>query len=252
MSLSHIVQSYRSQLVTQAATVEHTIQAAHSHMLASVQPHLEALYKLLRAAYESGQKLALHWLYISNRLQAIKHIVSQSVAQFASSAQSQSIGLQHAAIALGGKAALAQLNSIDPSQTFDIPQDRAAKIDMGPFNTLGSEAADRVGKALIAGVSIGQHPETIARTISTALLTSLHRSLTIARTSQAQTYRKAVLVTAQANDNTVKGWEWEALPSACPFCLSMDGSQWPLAQDMDSHPNCYCGMKLITTEPVTA
>ena len=74
---------------------------------------------------------------------------------------------------------------------------------------------------------------------------SLHRALTVDRTSAAEAYRASVLLTLQINDDIARLWEWKAQAGACKFCQSMDGTRHPIDEDMQSHPNCFCVQQVV-------
>lgn len=254
MSLEQILQHYRAELVSQAATTEHVIQAAHNHMLAAVHPHVSALLKEYKAAQSGEQPVPLHWLYTGNRLQSVKHAVSQNVSQFGTQAKAQVLTLQHKGALLGEASAISQLKAATPNkgiQTVEkAPFDKLVAQQAKPIGALmgdyGVDAADRCGQVLVTSVTLGRQPDAIDKLIMAILLMSLYRSITVLRTSEMIAYRSSVLLTFQVNDDIARLWEWKALgPHPCPFCLSMDGTRHDISEDMVSHPNCYCVQQLI-------
>jgi hypothetical protein len=255
MSLPAIVSQYRHELLRHESQAEQKIRLAHSHMLTTVQPHLEQLYSQLKDAQSSGEKVPLHWLYEGNRLLRTKRVIKQSVNQFGASAKVQVLRTQHQAVALGAHSAGAQIATAS-GHSAHMPSHASTQKLVGvshtgkPIDTLmdgfGDEASDKAGKALIAGVSLGQKQDTISRAIMAALVICLWRSLTVDRTSMMDAYRGAFLITAQLNDDTAQLWEWKASPGACPFCASMDGTRHAIDEEMQSHPNCRCQMQIVT------
>jgi hypothetical protein len=215
---------------------------------------MSGLLKQYKDAQSGGNSVPLHFLYTGNKLANVKHAVSQGVNQFGNTAQAQVTQLQHTAVALGQQSAQAQLGTFAPAHTIKTPAPAATTKLVGtsqgkPLSNImsgfGEEAADRCGKALIAGVSIGQEPDTISKLIMAALLVSLYRSLTIDRTAMMESYRMSLLITLQQNEDLTSGWIWRAFPGACAFCQSMDGTKHDLSETMDSHPNCRCVQELI-------
>jgi hypothetical protein len=201
MSITEIVTSYRAKLLAYEQDAEHSIREAHSHMLAMVQPHISALLKEI----EDSKSSELHWLYVNNRLPTIKALAKRSMNTFASQAKAVVIQAQHKGATLGIQSAQAQLGHMAPDQTANHPGHQALKPVDNLMDGFGDEASEKVGKALIAGVSIGQQPDTISRAIMAALLICLFRSLTIARTEEMAAYRDAWQLTMKQNN--VGEWE---------------------------------------------
>jgi hypothetical protein len=245
MSLSQIVQSYRSQLIAQESHADQAIRSAHNSMLGAIQLRLGPLLKQYKDAQSGEEKVPLTWLYQDHKLSNMKYLAMHYVSQFASQAQSQVVGLQHQAIALGSKAGVAQLSTIAHPGQIKAAHVGTVKPVAGLFNVFAPEAAEKVGKALITGVSLGQEPDHINRLIMMALLICLHRALTLDRTLMMEAYRASVLATWQENEQLSKGWIWIAQAGSCPFCQSMDGSKHKLDEEMESHINCRCVQQLI-------
>jgi len=253
ISLGQIVQSYRERLITLEQHTAQAIRSAHAHMLLVVMPHITPLLKQIGEAKAADNPVPLHWLYTGDKLGNVKHLVKSQVNSFGGNAKAQVLTAQTHGAGLGLQSAHAQLATVAPAHTIKTPPLSAGKIigytQQGkPIDDLmdgfGEEASDRVGKALIAGVSIGQQPDMIDRAIMAALLICLFRSLTISRTEEMNAYRDAWSLTAQQND--VQQWQWVAQAGACPFCKSMDGSVHDISEDLDSHPNCRCQQRLVT------
>lgn len=250
MSLSQIITEYRSKLLHTEQQSEHAIRSAHSHMLATVKPHLDMLYRQMKAA-KGDEPLPLHWL--SNRLPATKSLIKVSVNAFGSQAKLQVLDTQHKGAILGESSAISQLNTAAPHSGIKVVGHAEFNKFVGTSHTgkpigdlmegFGDEASNKTGKALISGVSMGKDPDWIDKLIMAALLISLSRALTINRTEEMSAFRIAWQLTMQQND--MQQWQWVAFPVACPFCQSMDGTVHDISEDMDSHPNCRCQQKLV-------
>ena len=207
MSLSQIVQQFRTQLITQESHADSAIRSAHSHMLSTIQPQLATLLKQYKVAKTGDESVPFHWLYTNNRLPSIKHTVTQQVGQFGSQAKAQVVQLQSKAVSLGTQSAHAQLATAAPAQEVKTPLASATSKLVGTtqqrkplasiMDGFGVEASDKVGKTLITGVRIGQEPDTISKAIMAVLMISLYRALTADRTSAAEAYRASVLLTLQ-------------------------------------------------------
>lgn len=111
------------------------------------------------------------------------------------------------------------------------------------FDRIGPDAAARLRRLLLAGLSSGSHPSVVAGWIEDALGWPRNRALLIARTEMLGAYRIAATATYRANADVLDGWVWLATDDArtCAFCLSMNGTLHPLDEDMSgTHPNCRC------------
>lgn len=99
--------------------------------------------------------------------------------------------------------------------------------------SVGADAAMR--STLIKGVTIGEHPETVAREmlarVQGAFDGGLHRAKLIARTEILDAHRAASRAQQDrlVSQGVVTGWEWIATLDlrTCPSCLSMHGTQHP-------------------------
>ena len=167
MTLSAIVQQFRTQLIAQEQRADSAIRSAHNRMFGAVQPQLATLLKQYKDARTGDDPVPLHWLYTANRLQAMKHMVTQQVGQFGTQAKAQVVQLQGKAVTLGTQSAHAQLATVAPAQEVKTPLASAQDKLVGAtqqgkplasiMDGFGVEASDKVGKALIAGVSLGQN-----------------------------------------------------------------------------------------------
>lgn len=256
MSLAEIITTYRSKLLHYEQQSEHAIRSAHSHMLSVTMPHLQELLKQYQLLKVWDDKTApLHWLYTNNKLADAKQLVASQVNHFGAQAKAQVLTTQTHAAGLGLQSAHAQLATVAPAHTLKTPPLSAGKKIIGytqqgkPIDDLidgfGEEASDKAGKALISGVSLGKDPDWIDNLIMAALLISLSRALTINRTEEMNVFRDAWSLTMKQNE--AQSWIWVARPGCCAFCASMDGTEHDISEDLDSHPNCRCVQKVVTT-----
>ncbi len=103
MTTKHVVQRSRQQLKAIESHAEASIRAAHTHMLASLKPTLDALYADIEAEqqrHEDG-KIPLAWLYQDGRLDALKRAVTGQVNHFATTAHTTVQHVEQQAKALG-------------------------------------------------------------------------------------------------------------------------------------------------------
>src|SRR5215471_12714539 len=127
MSLDQIVTSYRQKLLASEHQSEHAIRSAHSHMLATVQPHLAPLLQQIGEAKAADNPVPLHWLYTGDKLGNAKQLVKGQVNQFGANAKAQVVQAQHQGASLGVQSATAQLGHAAPSQSVSSPGHQTLK-----------------------------------------------------------------------------------------------------------------------------
>ena len=253
--LQSIVKHYRRLLKQHEVQAEQALTYAHTRTLEMIQPALNKLYQEIAAKRKAGEDVPLSWLYEQRRLETIKLLITQQVNNYGALARMTVQQLQHQGVTLGNQSAQALLQTTVPSGvnfSFGLPSPIAIANMVGAtqagspladlFNGFGAEAADKAGKALITGVTLGYNPRQIAPLVQQALDVSRYRALTIARTSMLDAYRSANQETYRANADVVGQWRWTCDKSSrtCAACIAMDGQLFDLDQDMDSHPNCRC------------
>jgi hypothetical protein len=101
---------------------------------------------------------------------------------------------------------------------------------------------DKVGKAIVDGVSSGFNPRKTASLIQDAFGGGLTDALRNVRTVQIYSYRDAARANYMASDGIVSGWIWFAELDAdtCMACVAEHGTVHPLDEKLDGHYNCRC------------
>ena len=259
--LQQVVSQFRHQLNQHDAQAQKTLSAAYTRTLASIQPALDRLYKQISEKQANNESIPLSWLYEEKRLQNIKALVSSRVSYYGMTAQMTTTQLQHLGVSLGTQSSQAQMDATVPrgvNWQFGMPDTKAinelvsASQPGSPlynlFTTFGPSAADDVASKLITGITLGQGPRMVARSVADALDIPRARALTIARTEMLRAYRGAALENYRQNSDVVGQWRWTADKSArtCAACLAMDGTLHDLDEDMESHPNCRCAAVPVT------
>lgn len=254
-SLLQVTNQYRALLRAREKHDEREIERYYAYVLMMLLPALDSLYRQMSEAAADGKTIPVTWLYEANRLASIKRIIQSQIDQFATISQMQVQQAQQYAVQLGQEAALEMLNASMPvgaRHTLNKahPTAVANLVGMTPngiplaylFVVFGREAADLAGKALITGISLGDNPRKVARTVQKALGVSRNRALVIARQEMFQAYRAAHMATLRANDDIIDGWIWSALLDrrTCAACIAMDGTEHNLSETMDSHVCCRC------------
>lgn len=112
------------------------------------------------------------------------------------------------------------------------------------FAQYGVDARQAAEAALIEGVVLGENPRKVARRLRQAMAGQLSRARTVARTEMMRAWRESTRRNYQANSNIVAGWVWHSATDSrsCPACWAMHGTEFPLHERLDGHPNCRCAM----------
>jgi hypothetical protein len=222
---------HRQQLRSHEITSEVILRAAYTHMLSTLQPTLDALYKAIAEQRTQGDT-TLSWLYQAQRMAILKQRVTETINQYAVLAEQQVVHLQHLAIQLA-------------SQGRNTPD---MTVNHATFAMMGAQAAQGVSSRLIIGISTGLDLASIVRGIKQVLSLPLVKALTIARTALHNAYRASTIDSYSAQGE--EGWIWWSLllPSTCFACLLMHGTRHKLSEKFASHPNCRCSPKPITPE----
>lgn len=253
--LQHTIEHYRAQLVANEAQAEHQLSEAYARVLKTIEPALNTLYNEMVEKLATGEQIPLSWLYESNRLEKIKKLLTSQINGYGALGQLTVGQLLHEAVALGTKAAQAQLQATVPPGVhwdFGVPSPKALANLTGAMQAgspladllsgFGEEAAQNVSSVLMRGLTLGQNPREIARDVAQALDVPRARALTISQDQMIRAYRGANHETYQANSDVVAKWRWTCAKSArtCAACLAMDGTLHDLSEEMGSHVRCRC------------
>lgn len=102
------------------------------------------------------------------------------------------------------------------------------------------DAVDGLMKVLTSGVVRGYGPAQIAREMSNGAAMGLERSLLIARTEIARTYRMAN-TEQYRKSGVVSGFKrLVKKETACMACLIMDGQLFRIEEELEDHPRGKC------------
>lgn len=258
--LQKIVAEYRQQLLAREAQATQTLEQAYAHVLATIQPQLNKLYKEIAEKQANGETVPLSWLYEAKRLQTLKQLIQKQINHYAALAQMQAGQLQHIGATLGQQSAQAMLQASVPSEvkwSFGVPSHDAIVNIVGStqsgspladlFAGFGDEAASKAGQALITGVSLGWNPRQIAPMIEQALGISRNRALVVSRTECIRAYKSMQFANYQANSDVLDGWVWIcALEHSCAACIAMHGTKHPLSEELQDHPCGRCAAVPLT------
>lgn len=253
--LQHTVDRYRADLRSHESQAEQALESAYAHVLKTLQPTLDRLYKQMADKMANGEKIPPSWLYEANRLESIKSLIENQINHFGTLSRIHVAQAQHWAAQLGQESAQEMLHATVPAGvrwTFGVPSPAAVANIVGAtqsgspladlFDGFGREAADLASKALIRGITLGSNPRAVASDIQQALGVSRNRALVISRQEMLRSYKTMNTETYRANSDVVDQWRWTADKSGhtCAMCIAMDGSLHDLSEDLDSHVQCRC------------
>lgn len=253
--LQRVLQDYRARLRQREQQAEQQLEQAYQRVLKSIEPMLNHLYDQMVDKMADGEKIPLHWLMETQRLEDIKKLIDLQMTNYGRYGHATVQQLQRIGTTLGQQSALDMLESTVPAGarwTFGRPSTRAIEALVGTtqagspladlFEGFGREAAQNVADALIRGVTLGDNPRKVARDVQDALGIERARALTISRDSLNNAYRSANLETYRANDDVCEGWIWSCSFSirTCAVCIAMNGTVHPLSEEFEGHNNDRC------------
>ena len=119
------------------------------------------------------------------------------------------------------------------------------------FARFGYDVATQMGAVLVQGLASGVGPRKLAADMRRILGVPLTDALRIARTETNRAFRTASLADYRANAHIVTGWIWYASldERTCGSCIAMHGTEHPLSEELDDHPNGRCTMVPTTVSP---
>lgn len=251
MTLEEVAQQHKQRILTREAAatakLRHQFQATWERILTQ----LTMLLRQMQQAKDAGRNLDVGWLYEAHRLQHLLDALAAEIGGFALSAKSLISGDARLAHAYGVQDARLLLQTSLPQigLAFGVPSADAlkaleARLSTGPlarrFAQMPEDAVTRTRQVLLAGVAHGWGPRQIARWLKQQLGIELSDALRLARTESMMAYRSASLDSYRANSDVCTGWTWLASANACDDCAAKNGTQHPLDEDMDEHPNGRC------------
>lgn len=252
-----VISQYRQQLARGEKQAVQQLETAYAQVLKTLEPTLDRLYQDMTNILARGEKIPPSWLYEAKRLEAIKALIETSIDHYSAYSRAEVARLQRWAAQLGQESAQQMLHASVPEGahwTFGRPSEAAIENIVGAtqkgsplsdlFEGFGREAAEKAGRALITGVTLGQNPRMVAGFVQEALDVSRARALTIARTEMIRSYRSMQIENFRANDDVVSGWTWicALLKSSCAACIAMHGTHHDLSETLDEHPAGACTM----------
>jgi hypothetical protein len=275
MDVYKLVASYRIKLLRRDAGAQRELQVAYDQAFKAINEELTNTARQLEA---SGPGASPALLQQHGRLKDLQDQVSEAMSDLGHKAGNIATREQRLSVTaardeavqlIESKAARVAVRAGASAQVTGVfnrlPSDVIAElvgvsakgtpvriVFEGIARDLGLSTSERITKALVQGVSLGWHPDRIARQVrreadakggnpmrSPAVVSRLHGAV---RNEMLRAYRETTRATYQENDNVVKKWRWVSRqsPSTCVVCWSQDGRTFPLSTPFASHPHCLC------------
>ena len=136
-------------------------------------------------------------------------------------------------------------SSTDPDRMAGSP---IARLLSTFRNEAGEEVSGYARDVLVNGLARGRALRSVAAELEQGIRgMTLSRALTIARTETLRAHREAHFQSYKRNPEIVESWVWRAAvgnadPPPCAACFSQHGTEHPLDERMETHPNCRCRM----------
>ena len=229
-----------------------------------IKAELGQLQKDYDKTVARGESVGVSWIYQNSRLTDMQVLVGKELGRFTKVAdikitdaqrkvikESLTFSRDEMILRLGPQYDVEDIFRVKSLPTRAIETMVGINQPDSPLKKLLSkisvEGSQKASDALVEGMIMGYNPRKIAPMIRDALGVQLNRALTISRTETMRAQRLATLENYKANGDMVKGWRWVAsLDGTCPACMAMHGTEHPLSENMDTHPNCCCNAESIT------
>lgn len=254
-----ISEQFRADLIAREIAAERELAIAYRQVRRELEDYLDRLTEEIARAERFGLEPTPDQLFNQARTFTMLEQIEDEVERIARGLEPTIERMKSEAVELGDELAVRLLGAEGVPVRMRLPNDalreavsrlrRGSPVD-DLLAQLGPDAAAQVRSKLLAGVTAGWGPGTVALEISNALGANLARAMTIARTEMIQAYRNAALLNYRRFPNLIQGWIWTAAvassPGPCPVCLALHGRVFPLGRPFGSHPRCRCGPAPLT------
>lgn len=256
MDIYEIAESHRTRFLQGEAKAVARIVTSYQEAEAGVKKSLAEVEAKIAAYYAAGGEpgeIAASWLNSQARYHELITQIEEELAKFADVAKEITVEGQGSSLKSGAES-IADMVKPQITGGFNSLSHSAFKDMVGTLSN-GSALYDlfkEIGPNAVAGARgvfgqamvEGWNPRKTADALEETLGIARNRAVMIARTESIRAYRIAGQRQMLANQDVVEGWVWYASHTdhTCPVCLAMDGSEHPVGEIMDSHPNCRCTM----------
>ncbi len=260
-TIDDVIEAFDKQLLREERKAATAMVRAYAESWKRIKAQLVKLDTEYARAAARGGDVSLNWYYQNVRAMQLQEQIARELNKFAKNAGKTITAEQARAIRESREFALdlIRLNApkglaIDfnrlPVKTIETmvgmnqPESPLTKL----LSRNGAKAFQDAQEALVQGVALGQNPRKIAPVLRDTLGMNLSKALTISRTEVMRAQRETAQAIYQANDDVVKGWRWSSAcdDTTCEACFAMHGTEHPMSEKMDTHPNCRC-----VAEPLT-
>lgn len=268
-----LADDFRRQLIAREREATRLMFQAYAEAVAALRAEAERYAARLQEAIMAGEEISPSWAFRSGNMQAFTAAYERELANLARTALPLIEDLQAYAARLGvdqmalgmmsqeledrlRRAGIDLTTALESSwsrPSIDIYTDLVGQLQDGkPLATLlekaAGESAAAMRREILRSTVLGKGPRELARRIQGHLGGNLTRALRIARTEMLRASRTATQASYEANKHLVGGWVWHsALDNrTCIACASKHGSEHPVTETLQSHPNCRCSMVPIS------
>ncbi len=264
-----ILAQMRSQFVAVEREHARRLMAAYRRVHERLRGQADTLIAQLEVMRAKGQEIGKGEIRRMKRYRYLMGSVEGEMQKFAAviEAEAQAGQVEMAALGVRQSAELVQASfsavpppvRADIMTTFGVMPNQAveALVEVLQEDTAlwtrtlsryGAEAARGIGDTLVASVVAGKGPRATAREMRRAFGLPLSDALKISRTEHMRAHRLATVTSYRQNAHVVKNWIWHAElgPRSCMSCIALHGTEFPLSETLDDHPNGRCAMVPVT------
>lgn len=260
-ALDRAIAAQRAELQRIETNGHSEIAATYGRVQRRLEQNLALLTREIEHAREAGIEVAPGWLFAQQRYQDLIAQLETETHSFLTRTIESIVATQHAGVTVAPKyAARLTVAALGPAprRYQDMIHARFGALpartlehlvgyagDGYPLGRLLSEIApantQRVKDALAFGVAAGRHPRVIAADVMLQSGVMRTQALAISRTETLRAYREAS-DDSYRQAKVVQSWIWHATldERTCPSCIAQHGSEHPLGEPMETHPNCRC------------
>jgi SPP1 gp7 family putative phage head morphogenesis protein len=260
-----IAESQKQELLARERKVASELVRAYGLAYSRIQARVAELTAQIEAAKLHPEISASSFLYERDRLRNLKIEIERELRRFSRLATERVTSEQGLAIetATGDAERLVSASIEETGSTsglsFGALNSEAAAAIVGfagdgqplrlLFDKIAPQMATAISDELVSGVVENAPARVIASRIREKSGIGLARSLLIARQETLRAYRTATLENYKAS-GVVTRWRWLASldTRTCIICFLMDGKEFPLAVNLNSHVGCRCSLVPVTAQ----
>lgn len=250
-------EDWRNRLTTDYEATATRLQEAYGRTLPRLQNQRDLLIGRLRELQANDDALTVRRVRGLSEYQDLAAAIQAEMQGFAAIAQNEAASLAQNAVQMGlfsaedmalasagsGRQLVAGMwNRPDPAALQRLVGYVDSEAYRAKWAAFGENAGRSFADTLLAGVAMGQNPNTIARLISNWMNVPLAWAANSVRTAQLYSYRKAAHETYRANGDILDGWVWIASLDSrvCLSCLAQHGTKHTLDEELNDHHAGRC------------